>query len=653
MKEVRLIKLALKDFQGGSFVLDTNNSNCSVMGANSTGKTRLFSAFTFLISGKDSTNKKDFEIKNIKPDGGYEHGLEHTAEMSLDIDGEIVVLKKVFKEKWVKSRGHADATFSGHSTQHYINGIPKSETEYKSYIVEMAGNEETFRLLTSPSAFADLPWQRQRELLLDVCGDISDADVIASDANLAELPGILGKRALEDHRKIIISRRTEINKELEKIPVRIDEQRRSLPDITGLDPASIQAEIARIDTEINSGKLGLQGVDMGVKIADLTKKLAVINADLLKMESIHYSERMKTVNAKNQQISEITERLRSVNYRIKSIKGEIDRVTVQLNHILGDLDGLRLKWSEIDAQTFQDSTEDTCKACGQSLPAERVQAAREKACAAFNADKAERLKDIDAKGAYGAEKRDNLKTSLEAMQNERETLEKSIAGLPDLIDNLNRELGVEKQFAKDFSQIPGYNELYRLKIELDAEIQAEKGSHTADKEKILSEIAILDIRRKASKLNADKFASREAGEKRISALKDEEKALASEYERLEKQIYLMEQFVRIKVSLLTERINGKFELARFKLFELQVNGALADCCEITVNGVPYNGGLNNAAKINAGLDVCRTLAQHFGLMAPIFIDNAESVCELIAMNAQMIRLVVSEKDDVLRIEVAA
>jgi hypothetical protein len=114
-------------------------------------------------------------------------------------------------------------------------------------------------------------------------------------------------------------------------------------------------------------------------------------------------------------------------------------------------------------------------------------------------------------------------------------------------------------------------------------------------------------------------------------------------------MYLTEQFIRTKVNLLESKINSRFKLARFKLFDQQINGGLTECCETLYGGVPYSGGLNNGARINVGLDIINTLSEHYGFTAPIFIDNAEAVTQLIDTRGQQIRLIVSEQDKALRI----
>lgn len=107
--------------------------------------------------------------------------------------------------------------------------------------------------------------------------------------------------------------------------------------------------------------------------------------------------------------------------------------------------------------------------------------------------------------------------------------------------------------------------------------------------------------------------------------------------------------------MLTERINSKFKSVRFRLFQDQVNGGVKDDCEVlvpTAEGVlvPYTFA-NNAARINAGLEIIGALSAHWGLTMPVFIDNAESITHITSLPSQVVRLVVSEADSRLRLEV--
>ena len=135
---------------------------------------------------------------------------------------------------------------------------------------------------------------------------------------------------------------------------------------------------------------------------------------------------------------------------------------------------------------------------------------------------------------------------------------------------------------------------------------------------------------------------------RITELKGQERKLSAEYEKLEKELYLTEQFIRTKVAMLEDKINSKFKIAQWKLFDEQINEGLKECCVVTVDGVPYPS-MNNAARIQSGIDIIKTLSEHYDKILPIWLDNAEAVTNIPDTKAQQIRLVVSLKDKTLRI----
>ncbi len=650
MKEIRLNKLSLRDFQGGTFTLDAHGEDVFIYAENAGGKTRLVSAFSWLLFNKDALGRSDFEIKNLDAQGEAAHGLEHTVEAEIEIAGQVEVLKKVLKEKWVKKRGAAEREFSGHTVEYFIDGVPLQEKLYIQHITEIAGDESRFRLLTSPMTFPALHWQKQRALLLEVCGDLSDEDVIASDEKLIPLIAILGKHTLEDHRKIVIARRSEINKEMEKIPVRIDEVRRGMPNTEGIDRIAEEKAVLALETALNDAKLRLQGINTGGNIAALSTKLSGLNADLRKMEDAHRSKSLATINRLNQEISDIGVRVGAFRRRIQAIDGELRAKEGSTQTVELTLTKLREKWTTKDAEAFKDTTTDTCPACNRPLPADQVQAAREKALASFNSNKAEWLKEINDKGISLKEEKDRLLGEMESLNGEREGIVR--VDLPEAeskLKTLTDERDTLKASSEDFSGIQRRADLLDEIEDLEAQIKAERDGKAEDIEKTKLEISSLESNLNYAKARVDLFVRREQGEKRIEQLKTEEKKLSAEFEKLEGELYLIEQFIKTKVALLIERINGKFELVRFKLFNQLINGGIEDCCEITVNGIPYDGGLNNGARINAGLEIVKVLQQYYQLKAPVFADNAEAVNDLVDVGCQMIRLYVSE-DKELRIE---
>jgi len=649
---VKLIRLHLTNFKGiREFTLDAQGHNVDVFGDNATGKTTLFDAFMWLLFDKDSANRKDFEIKTLGPDGQPIHGLNHEVEAVIEIDGQAVTLRKVFYEKWQKKRGSAEKVFTGHTTDYYIDGVPVKKAVYEGRMAEIA-DESIFKLLTSPTYFNEqLHWQKRREILLQVCGDVSDEEVISSDHSLAKLPEILQGRKLEDHRKIIMARRAEINKELEKIPVRIDEVEHSLPRVEDVDPQALADDITKLRTELQAKQQELVRLESGGEIAEKTRRLREVEAEVLELQRMNrervdtaIEQERKKARALQDESDKLQADIRSWQRRIEANDREIDRLTTEM-------DRLRQEWYRVNEQQFAFDQAEVCPTCGQPIPAEQLEEARAKALADFNRAKAEKLEEISARGREAKARVQELQADNAAAQGQVNKSQQTIAGLERERAQVERRIA---QLRDENALTMKEDEALAAKVRevdtLRAEIEALKAGGANTRAAVAREIELLDDAIRALEQEAARVEARKHGLVRIEELKAQERQLAAEYERLEGELYLTEQFIRTKVLLLEDKINSRFKLARFKLFDVQVNGGVVECFETTYQGVPYSSGLNNAARINVGLDIINTLAEHYGFAPPIWIDNAEAVTQLIPTKGQMIRLIVSEDDKSLRVE---
>ncbi len=648
---MKLLSLRLRNFKGiRDFTLDARGGNVDVFGDNATGKTTLFDAFTWLLFDKDSTNKKDFEIKTLDANNKPLHGLEHEAEAVLEIQGRQLTLRKVYKEKWTRKRGSATAEFTGHTTDYFLDGVPVKKSEYESRISQIAG-EDIFKLLTSPAYFNEqLHWEKRRQILLEVCGDLTDEAVIASDKALSKLPEILNGRSLEDHRKVIAARRTKINDELKKIPVRIDEVTQGLPDLSELDTEKLAADIENLRGQIREKEQELSRIEAGGEIAEKRVQLKEVEGDLITLKNQLQGKISEQIDAKRRKLHQIKSSLYDYQSEAKNKKGTLDYNQQQIEHLKTEMEKLREEWHLVNDQKFAFEQDDYCPTCGQALPSDQLEQAREKALASFNRDKAGRLETITSRGK-------DYKQKVEMYQAE-------ILTLGDVIMNANNKAVEYNQKAHDlelliknmmkdanaYQEDPAYIAKLAEKEEVEAQIRQLQQDNTEAVGTVKAEIEQLGGTLLTLQTSLARVEQHEKGQNRIEELKQQERELAAEFEKLEGELYLTEQFIKAKVSMLEERINSKFKLARFKLFNALVNGGVEECCETLYQGVPYSGGLNNAARINVGLDIINTLSDHYGFDAPIFIDNAEAVTELIETRGQVIRLIVSEKDKALRVE---
>jgi len=651
---MKILNLTLQNFMGiKNLELKFNGQDANVYGTNAAGKTTCFSAFTWLLFGKDSLNRADFEIKTLGPDGEPEHGLEHMVEAILELeDGSQLALKKVYQEKWTKKKGSATAEFTGHTTDHFVDGVPVQKKEYDARIAEIA-DENIFRLLTDPRYFNEiLHWQKRRELLLEVCGDVSDAEVIASKKELAKLADILGNRTIEQHRKVIQARRTEINRELEKIPVRIDEVKRNLPDISDItNEKELANDIAKLREELRAKQEELAQAKAGGQVAEKTKELRLIEAQMMDLKNKHRQALDENIGKKCKEHQRLLSELNALKINIDAKNRTIQYNESEIKSLEEKMKKLRADWREANAQQFEFEQDEVCPACGQPLPTEKLQEAREKALAQFNRAKAEKLEAISAEGKKLKDMKAAMEENLAYVRCELEKATAELAGLEKKEAVMKAEIDNIIQGAKSVETTPEYVPLQKQHEELQEQIRQAQEDVSTTVAAIQKEADEISGAIQALEQAKARFVARESGLKRIEELKAEERSLAAEYEELERQLYLTEEFIRTKVKLLEEKINSKFRMARFKLFDVQVNGALAECCETTYDGVPYSN-LNNGARINVGLDIINTLAEHFNFAPVVFIDNAESVTNILPTRGQQIRLIVSAQDKKLRIELA-
>lgn len=648
---MKLLRLTLSNFKGcKSFTLDAQGESIRVFGDNETGKTTLFDAFNWLLFDKDSQNKSDFDIKTLDKNNNVIHGLEHSVEATISIDGKRTTLRKVYAEKWSKKRGSATAEFTGHTTDYFINDVPKKMGEYKDFVKGII-DENVFKLLTSPTYFNEqLKKEKRREILFEICGDVTDQEVIASDKKLAKLPDILGDRSLDEHKSMVAARRRKINDQLEKLPVRIDEINHNLPDTTRLNESDIDAELMYLKQDIQDKESEINRIRSGGEIAEKQKQLREIEGDLLQLKNEHQAANSYKVDIKRGEHYELKTKVSDLENQITSSQRKVDSDNRSIDIFSAEAERLRGQWHEINKQELDFCQDENCPSCGQILPTEKLDEAKEKAFANFNREKSERLESISSKGK-------NIKVDIEKLQIENEKLlvkiqedEKVIEVLKTNLEKIRVEIDALIAQQTDISNTLTYQQKQQEIEQIKQQISQLEESTFDSINVVQSETKKLRIEVAQLETDKAKIAQVKLSEVRVNELKEQERKLAAEFEKLEEQKYLIEEFTRSKVNYLEEKISSKFKYARFKLFEEQVNGGLKDECETLYKGVPYSSGLNNAARINVGLDIINTLSEHYGFTSPIFVDNSESVTSFIETNAQLINLVVSEKDKKLRVE---
>lgn len=669
---IKLNKLTIINFKGIKEKVIEFDEIMNIFGANGTGKTTIFDSVSWLLFDKDSQDRSTFDIKPLDENGEVNHGIESKVIGVFDVDGKEMILEKTFKEKWVKPNGEVTKVFKGNTTAYAIDGVPALAGPFKKHIASLI-DENIFKLVTNPNFFSNMKWEEKRKLLFSVIGGFDDNRVYSSSNKMQELKMLVGDKDIETFKTGVKAKISAANKEIKNLPVRIDEANKSIVeadfeslelelDVLRSKVSDVEKEIATANSVpewVNEKKSKL--LDTKSKAADLKSKLteeANEKPNKIKTKISDIKNKIRTIesqiNSSDSERSRTQKELDTLNSNLEFARNEIQRLTKQNNE-------LRPQVKSIKDEKFEfDDSKCNCPTCKQKLPEGNIADQKKKMFDNFEADKTRRIKDIQRVGVGNNKTIENHESLIKNGNIELETKKKALLTFESVIGKSNTDLiklkaslePLETELAafKTVDSILKENAEYQryladintVQTEIEAPNDLTSESYVLENKKTEIENEIAEINKKLGVKD-----SNENARARIQEYSDREKELGGIIASLEQQVFMCEEFTKIKVSMVDTLIDSKFDVVKFKLFDTQVNGAIVDCCEATVNGVPYSN-VNHAGKINAGLDIIRALSSYYGISAPVFIDNRESVNNIIKLDSQVINLIVTT-DEELRI----
>ena len=654
---MELMKLTLSNFKGiRSLEFEPAGRNAAVYGTNGSGKTTLFDALTWLLFDKASTGEPNFSPKTRGADGEEVHNLNHYVKgvFRLD-DGTIVTFAKDQSENWAKKRGGSSEELIGNKTEYAIDGVPVKKGEYEACIAEICPADKA-QILTQPLYFPRLiDWKERRKLLLEVCGDVTEYDVINSSAELGGITRYLLKPgtnnqfySVEECAKIAAARGKDIRRRLEEIPARIDEATKALIDASGVSSDTLGAEIVQLQRELDAALVDKASLNETDAAAELRRQLADLKTQIAEGRAAFSKEKEEKLAPMRNELVRLNGQRQQTMLDLRG--QELSRDALEREKASMEKTRTRLveEYKAREAALWVGET--ICNVCGQALPAEKVEEAK----AAFNVEKARVLEQIrqqmekECSKAMIAELNGKIQAAdanIWAMQGEVKMLAEQYDTAKTQMEQMH--FGTYEDTAECTALHAQVDEIEKKLADGKADMDECKNAVQARIDTLMDDIA--DRQCKAAVLRAN-----ELRRDRITELEAEEKKLQIEAEDTEYCLYLCESFTKTKVAMLDEKINTRFRSVRFRLFETQINGDIKEGCEVMI---PTDKGLipfasaNNAAKINAGLEIIDTLSAYWGIRMPVFVDNAESVVALGAIAPQVIRLIVSAEDTELRMEV--
>jgi DNA repair protein SbcC/Rad50 len=674
---ILLSKLSLLNFKGIRNQVTYFDGNTEIYGANEVGKSTIYTAFTWLLTGKDEFDRKDFEIKNTRHK--ELNSQAHEVEGIFIVNGTEVKLKRVYLEKWVKQKGESQKVFKGHETDFYYNDVPCSLSEYQAKVDGII-DSKIIKLVTNPTYFNSLKWEDQRRGLIGIAGEITNDDVfdlITTPQNdFGTLIMVLnGGKSLEEWKKELAAKKTLLKKAAIEYQPRIDEAKRGMPEESNWielqkQVDQIKQELAVIDESLLDASKALAERQKG-----LMAKQKDLHAKQTELSNIRFKIKADLQQKQNEgtgKIAEIKRQISECNNTIARLKNADINNALNINVYQSQIDGknetiarLRKEWDAINSEKFEfDESKCECPTCKQQLPEHDIQSKKEELRKNFNESVSRRKADkvaisnqikaeikqlqesIDAIGADGDNANRIHEQESKILRLNSELSELQALDSKKQVDDI--EVATDALLKINADALNLQDEIASLEAEINSE--SEYRGMGDDNAGLKSRKA--DLQSELDQLNK-RLSTKEVIEKtkaRVLQLEHEEQVNAQAIADLEQQEFQVETFTRAKMDILENKVNQLFKYVKFKLFETQVNGGIAETCVCTYNGVPYPT-LNTAAKLLAGLDVLNTLSKFYGVYAPVFCDNRESVTIIPESKSQIISLFVSPSDKELRVEI--
>lgn len=671
MKKIQIKKIELINFKGQQKLsLDLSKDVTSIHGANRSGKTTIFDAFTWLMFGKDSTDRKDFEIKTLDKNNVAIPKIEHEVNAVIDVDGEEISIKKILKENWVKKRGSLESEFSGNVTEYYWNEVPMQQKAFQEKVSQIL-DEAVFKMITNPLAFNAMKWQDRREALMRIAGYVSDADLAKGNSEYENLVAqLINGKTLEDYRKQIHASIKKSKEDLKAIPTRIDEVTRSMPEAhdfaklaTELDAK--EKESREVDEEIIDKSKAFDKViksneEKKVKASNLRSEIQEIESKELAKANKESAPDTSILDILYAELKAVDADILTSENALKTLQSKVDSKTKEVEELTFKMTAKRGAWTTENTKELSFNDEDFhCPTCKREFESGDVDEKKSEMFLNFKAEKATKLAEINKEGS-------RLKAEKELLEVEVTDINARIESGKKILQDQNvskkaKEDAIDYEISKATENEPlDANKIYETALSINEEYKSKKEAlnevlatiqeipqvDTADL-KAKKQSIVMEIDGIKTKLQSE--SQIEAVKNRIKALETEESTLAQQIANVEKEQFVIENFNKLKIDTLESRINEKFQFVKFRMFETQINGGEAERCDALIDGVPFSDA-NTESKINAGIDIINTLCDFYQVTAPIFLDNRESVTEIIDTKSQLINLIVSPEDKVLRIE---
>ena len=635
MERAVLKKVVLENFMCYAHAEFDFYAITKITAKNGKGKSTIATAYLWCLFNCDY-ELKDNPVVRREADGKPVDDMDTSVELTLDVEGKEVNMKKVQKRTYSK-----DGSSYKDDNAYFVNDVRKNLKDFDAYLdVDMS----VFKMCSNINAFLNQKPAEMREYLFSLVENVTDLDIAHSKAELAELVPLLNNYTVEELSAMNKATKAKITKDLPILDGQIKEKERDI---------QIKQDTDVSDLELLRNSLKEQITDCIAKQTDNDKLLAEYDkasADILdlkfKQGDLSRKANEENIKARREIEGKISDKQFLVRQTEKTITDTENNITYQqttVDIINKQLQDIRDKWKAENERKFDEASL-ICSYCGQEYPEDKKEQLR----ADFDSHKAEELKLITYNGNLFKDKLDKNKKILKDLQKElpqhRESLEMlntAIADLEKQLSELPQEIDVsateeykalEQQIAEKEQAMHKANDISAVKAELKAQEN--------DLRQQLSE-----CERKIAESNTEK------DEQRLEELRAEQRTQEQNKANAEKILDLLDELDKAKNETLSDSINSHFSLVKWKLFELNKSGGYKSVCIPTVNGKSILTTMSNKGnRILGRVDICNSIQKISGMSVPIILDDSESldstnqkkVAEMV--DSQLIMLIVNDSE---------
>lgn len=635
MERAILKKVVLENFMCYAHAEFDFYAITKIMAKNGKGKSTIATAYLWCLFNCDY-GLKDNPVVRREVDGKSIDDMDTSVELTLDVDGKEITMKKVQKRTYSKDGGSYKD-----DNEYFINDVPKTLKDFNAYLdVDM----NVFKMCSNVNAFLNQKPAEMREYLFGLVGDVTDLDIAQQKAELAELVPLLNKYTVEELSAMNKATKTKITKDLPILDGQIKEKERDI---------QLKQAIEVSDLELQKNSLKEQIADCIAKQTDNDKLMAEYDkasADILdlKFKQGDLSRKANEENVKarreiENKISEKKDYLINIANTIQKNNSEISGYQNDIENGTRERNRLADVWNKIKEEKFDENTA-VCPTCHRELPTEEIESLR----SSFEKTKADRLAKVEKDGLEVKAGIDNARDMIPKLEKcnkdniaNQKKLEEEVADLEKQLSELPQEIDVtateeykalEQQITEKEEAMHKANDISAVKAEL-------KSQETA----LRQQLAECETQIAKSDTAADEQRLEELKQTRIDSEQNKTNA--------EKILDLLDELDKAKNEALTEAVNSHFGLVKWQLFEYAKNGNYKSCCIPTVDGKSILTTMSNKGnRILGRVDICNSIQKISGISVPIVLDNSESlstdnqkkVAEMV--DSQLIMLIVNDSE---------